>query len=93
MPRGAQDAKTEVGNSPCVKDATCSFPEVTKLRLDGAMPMARSLSVATAISLKAMRGLGTLLFTHTKLELAPPRKNSDGSGCLVNKTYEGCCMN
>lgn len=27
MPRGARDAKTEVKNSFCVTDATCSLPE------------------------------------------------------------------
>ena len=33
MPRGARDEKTEVKNSFCVTDATCSLPEVTKVRL------------------------------------------------------------
>lgn len=33
LPKGGQDAKTEVGDSPSVTDATCSFLEVTKMRL------------------------------------------------------------
>lgn len=97
LPRGAQEAKTEVGKSPWVKDATCSFPGVTKLRLEWSTFLwwgkGCSLSLAIAIPLKAIRGLGTLFFTQTKLELASPRINGDGSGCLVNKTYKWCCMN
>lgn len=97
LPRGAREAKTEVGKSSWVKDATCSFPGVTKLRLKWGTCLwwgkGCSLSLAIAIPLKAIRGLGTLFFTQTKLELASPRMNGDGSGCLVNKTYKWCCMN